>query len=528
MPSEAARDLAIEKLFTYGGKERAPRTDNEVKSTLIELPPEFEGLEEDSGVEMIEAGSKEELALHSHIQDEQVIERLLLPGQTFGPYRILGFVASGGMGEVYAAERVMKDGRRHGPVALKVISPEYRSDWAIVERFKREAKISRAIRSPHVARVYEFGETVEGHLFLSMELLSGEELFDRLCVRRSFESEEVAEIALGILAGLGAVHQHGFIHRDVKPENVYFARLHDGSEKIKILDFGIAKDASEESDPRLSTIGKLYGTPEYIAPEQGLNPDVDHRADLYSVGVIMWECLVGSLPFQGDSAYTLILAHQNDPFPNLPSSIDPELAAIVEKAMKKNAADRFQTATEFAAVVQDWLYRQQDDELGVNLRDSQDLDRVRIDTPERMLQTPVRGESTPKKEKQTPRPKAFEAGEAPPVQIFSKPKRSPEAGERDKPKVPGAHGAAAEVPTPNRPKRKSQPVPMPTAPEGRSKPSPDARAVAKVGEDSANLGPKIVTALIIVAIIAASVYTWMETTKTEAASDPPATQTQPQ
>jgi serine/threonine protein kinase len=480
-----------------------------VKSTLIELPPEYRGLEEDSGVELIEAGSVEELASRSHIQDEQVIKRLLLPGQSFGPYRILGFVASGGMGEVYAAERVMPDGRRHGPVALKVISPEYRSDWAIVERFKREAKISRSIRSPHVARVYEFGETQEGHLFLSMELLSGEELFDRLCVRRSFEPDEVAEIALGILAGLAAVHEHGFIHRDVKPENVYFARLADGTEKIKILDFGIAKDASEESDPRLSTIGKLYGTPEYIAPEQGLNPDVDHRADLYSVGVIMWECLVGSLPYNGDSAYTLILAHQNEPVPPLPSTIDPALAAIVEKAMAKKPENRFQSAEEFAEVVQGWLYDVRDDGLGTNLRDSQDLDRVRMDTPDRLLQTPTRGQIPPAKERQTPRPKKFESGEAPPVQIFSKPKRTGETGEREKPKVPGAHGAAADKTL--RKKQKSREVPMPVDP-GRD----TTRDAARV-EESGSLAPTVITGIIILLIIAAAGYTWYDSQQSQAA-----------
>ncbi len=454
---------------------------------------------------MIEAGTVEELASRSHIQDEQVIKRLLLPGQAFGPYRILGFVASGGMGEVYAAERVMEDGRRHGPVALKVISPEYRTDWAIVERFKREAKISRAIRSPHVARVYEFGQTKEGHLFLSMELLSGEELFDRLCVRRMFEPEEVAEITLGILAGLGAVHDHGFIHRDVKPENVYFARSPDGTEKIKILDFGIAKDASEESDPRLSTIGKLYGTPEYIAPEQGLNPDVDHRADLYSVGVIMWECLVGSLPYRGDSAYSLILQHQNEPIPQLPSTIDPELASIVMKAMQKNADDRFQSTREFATVVQDWLNLVRDDGLGTSLRDSQDLDRVRMDTPDRLLQTPIQGQQPPAKERQTPRPKTYESGEAPPVQIFSKPKRAGDTGEREKPKVPGAHGAAADPVL--REKRRSQAV---QAPVRTSLPTPAQMAAQIPQEDGGGLAPKIVTFLIILAIAAAAGYTWYQ------------------
>lgn len=404
--SVSGRNSSIRVYFNGSHIER-PKRGAAVKSTLIELPPELLELEEDS-FEFSDAVSVEDIANQSKIEDEKVIKRLLLPGTAFGPYRILGFIAAGGMGEVYAAERVMPDGRRLGPVALKVIAPEYIGDWAITQRFKREAQISRAIRSLHVTRVYEFGETLDKHAFLAMEMLNGEELFERM-YRRRLAPREVAEIILQILAGLRAVHESGFIHRDIKPENVYFHRLETGEEVVKILDFGIAKKRGEQSDPYLSVVGKIYGTPEYIAPEQGLNPDVDERADLYSVGIIMYELLAGRLPFEGDTAYTIILAHQNQKPPALPDTVDRYLKRIVGKSLAKRADDRYQSAAEFGRDLRRWLNK--DDFI-----DTEDLVmRERHDTPDHAQHTPLYGLPAADSEPTTDLP-----SDAPPVQIFSK------------------------------------------------------------------------------------------------------------
>lgn len=378
-----------------------------MKSTLVELPPELTELAEES-VELTESQSVEELAQKSQISDEKVIKRLLLPGASFGPYRILGFIAAGGMGEVYSAERVMPDGKRLGPVALKVIAPEYLDDWAIAQRFKREAQISRAIRSPHVTRVYEFGETKDKHAFLAMEMLSGEELFERMYKRR-FSTETSVAIILQVLAGLRAVHESGFIHRDLKPENIYFHQRDHDEEIIKLLDFGIAKRIGEQSDPYLSVVGKIYGTPEYIAPEQGLNPDVDERADLYSVGVILYELLSGKLPFEGETAYAIILAHQNQKPAPLPDAIDRVLSRIVGKALEKRADDRYQSAGEFAADLRKWMHRGD----AVDIEDL--VARPRQNTPDSPHHTPVQG---------VPSAKSAREADAPPVQIFSKKTRA--------------------------------------------------------------------------------------------------------
>ncbi|MFP4597939.1 MAG: serine/threonine-protein kinase [Persicimonas sp.] len=326
-----------------------------MSSTLIELPPELSESGESSTVEYVEASSVEEFAERTHISDEQVLSRVLLPGREFGPYRILGFIASGGMGEIYAAERASSDSTPRQPVALKVISPEHAHDWRIVERFKREASISKAIRSDNVIRVYEYGETDGEEAFLSMELLSGEELFERLCRVRTLPLDQLSDIVLQVLDGLDDVHRSGFIHRDIKPENIFLARRPDGTEIAKVLDFGIAKRRDERSDPLLSVAGQIYGTPEYLAPEQAINPDVDPRADIYSVGVMLYEAATGSLPFTGDTSYSVIAAHQNNPVPAMPSSIDPEFAEIVYTALAKNPADRFQSADEMAQVLRRWV-----------------------------------------------------------------------------------------------------------------------------------------------------------------------------
>lgn len=304
--------------------------------------------------EYIAARTVEEFVFQTNISDEQVLNRVLLPGRAFGPYEIVGFVAAGGMGEIYAATRENKDGKRSRPIALKVINPEHIGDWRILERFKREAEISRAIRSPHVIRVYEYGEAEGDKPYLAMELLRGEEFYERLCRVRALPLDTLTELALQILGGLSDIHRSGFIHRDIKPENVFLAQQPDGTEVAKILDFGIAKRRDERSDPLLSVVGQIYGTPEYLAPEQANHPDVDLRADLYNVGVMLYEAATGSLPFSGDTTYSVIAAHQNQPIPPMPSSVDPAFAEIVYRAMAKFPNDRFQSAEEMAQVLAHW------------------------------------------------------------------------------------------------------------------------------------------------------------------------------
>jgi serine/threonine protein kinase len=314
-------------------------------------PTDFDDISEP---DYIEAESVEEFVHKTNISDKDILDRVLLPGRLFGPYRILGFIAAGGMGEIYAARQNDENGDRGRPIALKVINPEHCDDWRIIERFKREASISRAIRSPNVIRVFEYGQADGKQSYLSMELLRGEELFERLCRVRTLPLDDLADLTLQVLRGLGDIHRGGFIHRDVKPENIFLAKQPGGHEVVKILDFGIAKRRDERSDPLLSVAGQIYGTPEYLAPEQANHPDVDLRADLYSVGVMLYEATTGSLPFKGDTSYSVIAAHQNEPVPPLPSSVDPAFAEIIYTALAKRPDDRFQTADEMAGVIERW------------------------------------------------------------------------------------------------------------------------------------------------------------------------------
>ncbi len=325
-----------------------------MKSTLVEEPDSGVTGEFD-GRQFSRASTVAELANESSLEDPALLSRVLLPGKKFGPYSILGFVAAGGMGEIYAARRTSSDGKLSRPLALKVISAEYNNDWRVIERFKREARISQAIRSPHVPRVYEYGESDQGHVFLSMDLLIGEELFDLLHRKGHLNLDELANITLQILKGLSQIHTSGFVHRDIKPENIYLSQRSNGQTRVKILDFGIAKSVEEKSDPILSVAGQIFGTPQYLAPEQAVNPDVDIRADIYSLGIVMYECASGSLPFDRDTAYALILAHQNEEVPPLPSSIDHEFAEIIYKALAKNPEYRFQSAEEMSYVLTRWL-----------------------------------------------------------------------------------------------------------------------------------------------------------------------------
>ena len=390
----------------------------------------------------------------------------------------------------------MDDGRRLGPVALKVISPEYLNDWAIGARFKREAQISRAIRSPHVTRVYEFGETSDGFAFLAMELLQGEELFERMYLT-DYTPEQVVEIMLEILAGLKAVHDSGFIHRDLKPENIYFTRRDDfGSEIVKILDFGIAKRKDQKSDPYLSVVGKIYGTPEYIAPEQGLNPDVDHRADLYSAGVIFFELLAGYLPFDGESSYAIILAHQNQAPPPLADTVDAQLQAVVNKALAKKAEDRYQSAEDMSADLRAWQHRN-DGTAESFLPETGE--RARLQTPApRPQDTPQAG--VPRAD--TPKPKGGLIGldemveSAPPVQILKPSRKKPERRRRSSMPLLTPPGLVKNAEPPPKAVRKDSLAP--------------GQPAGVVHEDDAphegSTLAHVVTILVILIIIAAAVF----------------------
>jgi serine/threonine protein kinase len=274
-----------------------------------------------------------------------------------GRYRILRKIGSGGMGIVYEAEQLGL-GRR---VAVKVLHPSLAHDRESVGRMAREARAAAALGHPHIVEVTDFQTPEGGTPFLVMALLKGESLRALLDRERRLEPQRIARIALQLLAALDAAHAAGLIHRDVKPENVFLEKTSAAPDFVRLLDFGIAKPlarASATTEP-LSRSGVVLGTPEYMAPEQARGEDVDARADLYSVGVVMYEALAG--PGTHDEAMTANAPRASAarlPLRSRRPDVDPALADMVHRALEEDRALRFPSAALMAAALESWMSAQ--------------------------------------------------------------------------------------------------------------------------------------------------------------------------
>jgi serine/threonine-protein kinase len=265
-------------------------------------------------------------------------------------YRIVRLIAEGGMGTVYEAEAV-RIGR---PVAVKVLNPAFAREPIEVERFRREARIAVQVTSPHVVEMLDFGQAATGELFLVMELLPGESLRDRMEREGALPPPLVAELLRQLLRGLSAAHAAGIVHRDLKPDNLWLVP-EEGRDRLTILDFGIAKAAGPAGGVRTQA-GLIIGTPEFLAPEQAVGGEVDHRADLYSAGIIAWVMLTGRHPFPTTDTRALLKAQAFDPVPSpereLPGLADhPALLRFIDRATAKDRAGRAQSAMELLAVL---------------------------------------------------------------------------------------------------------------------------------------------------------------------------------
>jgi serine/threonine-protein kinase len=277
--------------------------------------------------------------------DSSAFEPAPLVGTTLdGRYVLTSHLATGGMGAVFRAQHVhlRKD------FAVKVLRPDLTSSPDLVERFRREAEIASALDHDNIVKVSDFGRSAEGYLFLVMELLTGESLFERLRREGFMSPEEAVPILWQICAGLEAAHALGVVHRDLKPENVFLARTPSGREVTKILDFGIAKITDPPSGTETQS-GIVVGTPEYLSPEQAMGSAVDGRADVYAVGLIAWRMLAGRHPFKADDARGLLMMQATRPVPPL-TEPRPDLAAFpgvvaaIAKACAKEASARQQSA----------------------------------------------------------------------------------------------------------------------------------------------------------------------------------------
>jgi serine/threonine-protein kinase len=255
-------------------------------------------------------------------------------------YEILRHVARGGMAEVYLARDHLLD----RPVALKVLFPEYARDEAFVERFRREAKAAAGLNHPNIVAVYDWGEEA-GTYFIVMEYVEGPSLRDLIRREGALLPERAAEITADIAAALSFAHRHGVVHRDVKPGNV----LITSSGQVKVTDFGIAQGREAGS---LTRTGMVMGTATYFSPEQAQGLDVDPRSDVYSLGVVAYEMVVGEAPFSGDDPVAIAYQHvrEEPPAPSLLNHEVPvDLERIILTALAKSPADRYPSAEDMRA-----------------------------------------------------------------------------------------------------------------------------------------------------------------------------------
>ena len=269
-----------------------------------------------------------------------------------GRYRIIRKLGEGGMGEVYAAEHVHIEKR----FAIKLLRPEIVSNAEAVTRFRQEARSSSSIGHRNIIAIEDFGQLADGRIYMCMELLNGAALNDM--ITQPMAVDRLLNILIQTGHGLAAAHAKGIVHRDMKPENIFVTIGPNGEDVPKLLDFGIAKVSGNDGQNHLTRTGTIFGTPFYMAPEQALGNPVDARTDIYAVGVIMYECFAGSLPFQGDSFMGILTQHITmEPEPvaqraaKAGRQLPPGLAEVITCCMQKNPAQRFSTMDELVNIL---------------------------------------------------------------------------------------------------------------------------------------------------------------------------------
>ena len=268
-------------------------------------------------------------------------------GRIVGKYKILDQIGEGGMGIVYRAEHVVLG----SPAAVKVLLPQFTRDPVVVDRFFTEAKAASAIRHVGITDVFDYGRLPNDQAFIAMELLRGEDLTGFLGRHGRLDPSLAAEIGKQLLAALNAAHAVGVVHRDLKPDNIFLTRdtAAPGAIRVKVLDFGIAKLIGDQVTAKAKTKGgAILGTPAYMAPEQCRGGvEIDARADLYAVGCILFELLVGRPPFVADGGGETMAMHIYEAAPRLSEyapALPPELDALIAKMLTKAPDDRTPSA----------------------------------------------------------------------------------------------------------------------------------------------------------------------------------------
>jgi serine/threonine-protein kinase len=263
-------------------------------------------------------------------------------------YNVIRKLGQGGMGQVYLVEHV-KMGRKS---ALKVMHPGMVKDVDAITRFNREAANASRISHPNVAAVYDFGETADGVIYLAMEFVDGPPLTKIIEEAGGLPLKRAAEITRQTADALAVAHDLGIVHRDLKPDNIMIGKTRSGDDLVKVVDFGIAK-ASGNAAQKVTKTGNVVGTPDYMSPEQLAGDTLDYRSDIYSLGLVTFNMLTSTLPFPSDSPQESMIMRLTDkpktlaemrPDVNWP----PDVQAVMDKALERRAALRYQAASDFA------------------------------------------------------------------------------------------------------------------------------------------------------------------------------------
>jgi eukaryotic-like serine/threonine-protein kinase len=269
-----------------------------------------------------------------------------------GRYLVTKKVGQGGMGAVYEATHTLINKR----VAVKVLLEKYAQREAIVARLKQEAQLASSIGNEHIIDITDFGNTEDGRTFVVMEFLDGESMAECLGRETRLPEQRILRIAAQTASALSAAHAKGVVHRDIKPENIFLLKR-KGQDFVKVVDFGISKSlrasGPDEESVRLTQTGMVLGTPLYMSPEQARgDEDLDHRVDIYALGVIMYEAASGRVPFSGNNYLSVISQVLNEvptPLREIRPELSDEFEAIVMKALAKNRADRYDNANDMLA-----------------------------------------------------------------------------------------------------------------------------------------------------------------------------------
>lgn len=287
------------------------------------------------------------------IQSERAKPSDPLIGKVVGDkYIVRELIGSGAMGSIYRAEH--KDLSR--PVALKMLHKHLLVDEGQVHRFHREAKAASRLHHPNCISILDFGRTADGWFYIAMEYLNGRDLSRMIAREGPLPVCNVIHIARQVLDALDEAHGGNVVHRDLKPENIMIEALRSDPQFVKVLDFGIAKirdsDGGDDGSGFKTATGMVFGTPEYMSPEQIRGDELDGRSDYYSLGIVLYQMLTGVMPFGGDSVIEIATSHLINPIPNmrpLRPDVPERMVRLVEKLIEKKRENRFQSAAEIRA-----------------------------------------------------------------------------------------------------------------------------------------------------------------------------------